>query len=161
MPMVTNWQSSFQGLEGASGLHTLLIHIATQRSNQAWTMNEYPSFTKSINHRLWAEVWVLWVQRCSKHVYQIMVRNPPITQTGVFSKYKGYNTALDSRSHQSNILRKISKPYTIYAPNMRALGQNILAERRHKKTKEDHHIKLWYEYCISLKYTRKSLWASG
>ena len=60
------------------------------------------------------------------------------------------SSILISRMTSSSVIipYKISKPYTIYAPNMRALGENILAERRHKKTKEDHHIKLWYEYCI-------------
>ena len=34
----------------ASGFITMPVHIATLRGNQALTLNEYPSLTKSMNH---------------------------------------------------------------------------------------------------------------
>ena len=42
---------------------TMPIHRATQSNNQAWTLNEYPSFTKSINHGLRTLVLGPWVQQ--------------------------------------------------------------------------------------------------
>ena len=50
--IITNRRSSFLCLEGACRFYTMLIHIASHRGNWAWTLNEYPSFTKSINHGL-------------------------------------------------------------------------------------------------------------
>ena len=50
--MITDRRHSFLYFQGASGFFIMLIHVATQRGNQVWTLNEYPSFINSINHSL-------------------------------------------------------------------------------------------------------------
>ena len=72
------------------------IHIATQSGNQTWTLNEYPGFTKSINHDLRTKVWGQTVRQWSERDNLIMEESPTCTIHSLFA------LAMISRSSQKN-----------------------------------------------------------